>query len=51
MMILELPLLHLFAINTKKKVCDVLELFLYFLGKYENKKSCNMLDFEFKNFF
>ncbi len=41
--------LHSFVINIKKKVCDVLELFLYFLRKYEKKKSCNMLDLELKN--
>jgi len=48
---LELPM---FSSNIKKEVCDVLDGFLLFLMKYENKKTHNilfiMLNSRFKNF-
>jgi hypothetical protein len=39
-MVLEL---FMFAFNSKKKLCDVLDGFLSFLTKYEKKKTHNML--------
>jgi hypothetical protein len=35
--------LFLFAFNIKKEVCGVLDIFLSFLKKYEEKKTHNML--------
>jgi len=39
-MVLEL---FMFAFNTRKQVCAILDCFLSFLKKYENKKTHNML--------
>jgi len=46
--------LFLFASNIKKQICGILDSFLSFLGKYEERKVHNMLSLmsysQFKNF-
>jgi hypothetical protein len=42
--------LFLLAYNIRKEIINVLDFFLSFLRKYDNKKSCNMVSLMLKAF-